>query len=413
MKEKLFTRSYIAACITHFFYQIALYSLVPILALYLIDTFKSDRTEVGLVLACYAVSTLLIRPFCGHLLDIADRKKTYIIALVCFTIIFVGYPIASTIALFALLRVAHGLALGFLAVSANTIVIDISPSSRRGEGIGYYGIMNNLAMAIGPATAVYVQQQFGYSEVFNMALASSCIAMVCGFFVKTKKKKAAVPQAVTEQPASEYNKKFLVSLDRFILIKGLPAGFNLFLLAIPYGMITTFIALYSEELELGRGTGLFFTCMAVGIILSRLLGGRSVDKGHLLDTVKTGIVICVVSIAMLAGTYLFTDDHTTTKLIFNASALLTGLGYGLIFPGMNTLFVNLARHNQRGTASATYMTTWDVGIGLGMLMGGYIGDMSNYSVVFLIGAVCNALSALFFVYYTKQHYIKNKLEGTN
>ena len=234
MKEKLFTRSYIAACITHFFYQIALYSLVPILALYLIDTFKSDRTEAGLVLACYAVSTLLIRPFCGHLLDIADRKQTYIIALVCFTIIFVGYPIASTIALFALLRVAHGLALGFLAVSANTIV--------------YYGIMNNLAMAIGPATAVYVQQQFGYSQVFNMALASSCIAMVCGLFVKTKKKKAAVPQAVTEQPASEYNKKFLVSLDRFILIKGLPAGFNLFLLAIPYGMITTFIALYSEEL---------------------------------------------------------------------------------------------------------------------------------------------------------------------
>ena len=413
MKEKLFTSSYIAACITNFFYQFALYSLVPILAIYLIDTFRSDRTEVGLVLACYAVSTLLIRPFCGHLLDIADRKKTYMIALVCFTIIFAGYPIASTIALFALLRVAHGLALGFLAVSANTIVIDISPSSRRGEGIGYYGIMNNLAMAIGPATAVSVQQTLGYEEVFNMALASSCVAMVCGFFVKTKKKKAPVPQAVAEPTQSEYNKKFLVSLDRFILIKGLPAGFNLFLLAIPYGMITTFIALYSEELDLGRGTGLFFTCMAIGIILSRMLGGRSVDKGHLLDTVKTGNIICVISITLLSATYLFTSQHTVTEAVFNISALLSGLGYGLIFPGMNTLFVNLARHNQRGTASATYMTTWDVGIGLGMLMGGFIGDISNYSVVFLIGAVCNAVSALFFVTYTSRHYVKNKLEGSN
>ena len=408
MKEKLFTRNYISICITNFFYQIALYLLVPILALYLIDTFKSSKTEIGTVLACYAVSTLLIRPFCGHMLDSVDRKKTFVVALVCFTLVFAGYPIAGTVALFAFLRIIHGLALGFLAVSANTIVIDITPSSRRGEGIGYYGIMNNLAMAIGPAAAVYIQQKWGYQTVFYISLASSAIATILGTTVKTKKQQ--IPKIVADSDSQSvlYNSKTLVRLDRFILLKGLPAGLNLFLLAIPYSMITTYIALYSEELGLGRGTGGFFTCMAIGIIMSRFTGGRRVDKGHLTDVVMNGYILCVISIALLSIT-ITTPTGLTRVLAFDLSALLTGLGYGLIFPGMNSLFVNLAHHNQRGTASATYMTTWDVGIGIGMLIGGAIGDHFSFAVVFAIGTACNLASTAFFKSYTISHYLKNKL----
>lgn len=414
-KDILFTRSYVAACVTNFFYQISLYSLMPILALYLIDTFQSNKTEVGIVLSCYAISTLMIRPFCGHLLNVADRKKTYVAALVCFTVIFIGYPIAKTIALFALLRIVHGLALGFLAVSANTIVIDITPSSRRGEGLGYYGIMNNLAMAIGPMAAVYIQQAYGYDAVFYTALASSTIAMILGTTVKTKR--VSVPDVATGREGKEENfsrkKRLLVSLDRFILIKGLPAGVNMFLLAIAYGMITTFIAIYSEELGLGRGTGGFFMCMAIGIIMSRLFGGKAVDKGHLTDVVKLGNSLCVIAIVMLSLTWFGQRvSEGFTRTLFDISALLTGVGYGLIFPSMNTLFVNLARHSQRGTASATYMTTWDVGIGTGMIVGGAVGDVSNFSIVFMTGAICNVVSFVFFNAYTAGHYKRNKLEGS-
>ncbi len=394
--DKLYSRGFIAACVANFFYQFGRYFLVPIIALYLIDTWSANKTQVGLVLAGFSVSTMLIRPFCGFMADRLNRKRLYISSLAAFAVIFVGYPLANTIGAFAAVQIAHGLALGVLAVSANTLVIDITPSSRRGEGLGIYGIMNNIAMAFGPMTAIYIHTRWDYTAVFLTAFTSGLIAFIAGNFVPSRHRAITTPTS-----------KFIISLDRFILIKGLPAGLNLLLLAVPYGMITSYIALYSEQLSLGRDTGVYFLCMGAGIMLSRLIGGKWVDRGHLTDVCSLGCVLASLSIILLtvAG---FTT--TITSLLFNSSALLSGLGYGLIFPAMNTLFVNLARHDQRGTASATYMTTWDVGIGLGMLFGGMLGDYIDFAYVFGISSLCNIASTIFFHTFTINHYERNRLE---
>ena len=39
-----------------------------------------------------------------------------------------------------------------------------------------------------------------------------------------------------------------ISLDRFILLKGMPAGLSLLLLSIPYGMTTNYVAMYAREI---------------------------------------------------------------------------------------------------------------------------------------------------------------------
>ena len=60
--------------------------------------------------------------------------------------------------------------------------------------------------------------------------------------------------------------------------------------------------------------------------------------------------------------------------LFYVIALVLGVGYGLIFPAYNTLFVNLAPNNRRATASSTYMTSWDIGVGIGLVLGGRLAD---------------------------------------
>lgn len=60
-----------------------------------------------------------------------------------------------------------------------------------------------------------------------------------------------------------------------------------------------------------------------------------------------------------------------------------GVGFGIMFPAFNTLFVNLAPNSQRGTATSTYLTSWDVGIGIGMLTGGYIAEISTFDKAYL------------------------------
>lgn len=407
------------ACVANFFFQFARYAIEPILALYIAETWHSSHTEVGWVLAGYAIATLLIRPFCGYMIDRVERRRMYIAALLCFTLLFVGYPIVRLLSLFALLRILHGLSMGVLAVSANTIVIDISPSERRGEALGYYGIMNNFAMATGPAVGFGLHHFSGYDAVFFTALASSMIALIAGSMIRVR-----TPRTLSDQNAKRTTGErktsgnaTLVSLDRFVLLKGLHAGFNLFLLAIPYGMIMSYIALYCNELKLSegfgpfRGTGLFFLSMAIGIIVSRMTSGKYVDRGHLTQVISIGSILCCFSIAILSLAGTANTSTIIPMILFNGGALLSGVGYGLIFPAMNTLFINLAQHNQRGTASATYMTTWDIGIGLGMLVGGILGDYVSYTYVFGTGVVANLLSWLYYERKTRKHYLRNRLEG--
>lgn len=396
-EHKLFNRNFSAACTANFLYFFGFYSLLPIMALYLIETFQAKEVSTGIILACYTIAALLFRPFGGYLVDKFDRKKMYIISLALFVLCFLAYPLAGSLAIFIIIRILHGFSFGSLTVSANTLIIDISPSEKRGEALGIFGIANTTAMAVGPMVAVQLHKNFGYNTVFYAALTVGIIAFIIGSTIKSQK-------------ISENNHE-AISLDRFILFKGLPAGTSLLLLGIPYGMLTTYIAIYSLELGFGSDTGWFYSLLALGIILSRIFSGKQTDKGKLTQVISLGAAICALSLILLTLSKQEVGiNNTLAKLMFNGAALVAGLGYGSVFPAMNTLFVNLAAHNRRGTASSTYMTTWDIGVGLGLIFSSQIGKAFGYSIVFLIGSASALLSVIFFELYAKKHYLRNKLE---
>ena len=142
-----------------------------------------------------------------------------------------------------MLRVVHGLAFGMVTVAGNTIVIDITPSSRRGEAVGYYGLMNNTAMSFGPMIGLFMHDIYSFETIFACSLISGTIGFVAACLVKTPPK-----QPVKREP---------ISLDRFVLLKGIPAGIALLLLSIPYGMTSTYVAMYAKEIGITLNSGLF------------------------------------------------------------------------------------------------------------------------------------------------------------
>ena len=155
-QDRLVTPSYCCILAANFLLYFGFYLLMPVLPFYLTEVFHTNSAMVGITLSCYTVAALTIRPFSGYLLDTLARKPLYIISFFIFTVIFAGYLVAGSLTLFIILRIAHGIAFGTVTVSGNTVVIDIMPSSRRGEGIGYYGLMNNIAMAIGPMVGLFL-----------------------------------------------------------------------------------------------------------------------------------------------------------------------------------------------------------------------------------------------------------------
>lgn len=201
-----------------------------------------------------------------------------------------------------------------------------------------------------------------------------------------------------------------ISLDRFILLKGIPAGVSLLLLSIPYGMTTNYVAMYAREIGLHVTTGFFFTFMAAGMAISRIFSGKLVDKGKITQVIAAGLYIVASSFFLLSTcVYVIRWDDVMCSIVFFVVALLLGVGFGIMFPAYNTLFVNLAPNSQRGTATSTYLTSWDVGIGIGMLTGGYIAEISSFDKAYLFGACLTVISIFYFNLKVSPHYHKNKL----
>lgn len=160
VREKLWNANYIKIWIGNFLVHFSFTLIVPLLPLYLNETFGATKDTIGLVLAGYTVMALLVRPFSGYLVDSFPRKAVLLVCNFLFFALFAGYLVAGSITMFALFRTLHGAPFGATTVAASTTAIDVLPSSRRGEGIGYYGLSNNLATAIGPVVAIYVLQAF-------------------------------------------------------------------------------------------------------------------------------------------------------------------------------------------------------------------------------------------------------------
>ena len=397
MKDKLVTSSYCFILAANFLLYFGFWLLIPVLPFYLSEVFSAGNSTIGIILSCYTVAALCIRPFSGYFLDSFARKPLYLMAYFIFMTMFAGYIIAGSLTLFIMFRIIQGVSFGMVTVGGNTVVIDIMPSSRRGEGLGYYGLSNNIAMAVGPMSGLFLHDAgMSFTTIFCCSLGSCMAGFVCASLVKTPYK-----PPVRREP---------ISLDRFILLKGIPAGISLLLLSIPYGMTTNYVAMYAKQIGINATTGFFFTFMAIGMAISRIFSGKIVDRGKITQVISAGLYLVVFSFFLLSAcVYLISWNNMVCTIVFFSVALLLGVGFGIMFPAYNTLFVNLAPNSQRGTATSTYLTSWDVGIGIGMLTGGYIAEVSNFDKAYLFGACLTIVSMLYFNGKVAPNYHKNKL----
>jgi MFS family permease len=138
------------------------YFLIPTLPVYIVDVLGAGPGMVGYILAVYTLSAMIIRPFTGYSLDAFGRKWIYLFSFFTFAAMLGLYTIAYTFIWLMALRFMHGFAWGAATTSSSTIVVDLVPASRRGEGIGIYGLSFTLAMAIGPVIALAIMGEGNY-----------------------------------------------------------------------------------------------------------------------------------------------------------------------------------------------------------------------------------------------------------
>ena len=392
----------------------AFYILTPLLPLYLSENFHATKDVIGLVLSGYTITALLFRPFSGYVVDTFSRKTVLMVCYAAFAIFFAGYLAAGTLLLFTIVRTLHGGPFGALTVANSTVAIDVLPSSRRNEGIGYYGLSNNLAMAIAPTIGIFI---YRWSHSFELLFWLALIIAVGGMMIDSTVK---LKNRANERAARNKEPRRKLSLDRFFLLKGWLLGANMVFFGFCFGVLSNYLAIYSKEvLGITGGTGTYFMLCSIGLILSRIQGGKALRKGRLTHNAAEGMVISLVGYTLFIFMPTLAAHLTTTSSIVSAqwltltgyygSALLIGLGNGHMWPAFQNMMINVAQHNQRGTANSTILIAWDIGMGIGILMGGVVAEHLGYSVAFWMVALVNALGVSLYFVRTRRFFLKKRI----
>ena len=389
-QEKLWNANYLRTWVANFMIFFSFMLLTPLMPSYLSEVFGADKQTIGIVLSGYTLTALMIRSLSGFLVDSFPRRIVLRTSYCLFALCFAGYLVAGSLLLFAIVRTLHGAPFGATTVANSTVAIDVLPSSRRAEGIGYYGLSNNIATAISPTVALLLFDRFqNYDMLFWVALLTALLGLWSTSQVKTRERDIQRDR----RP---------LSLDRFVLIKGWREGIAMICYAFSYGVLATYIAIYGkEELGITGGTGLFFMLLAIGLILSRLVGSRTLRQGKVTQNATVGTAIS------LFGYLLFAAVHNSWG--YYGAALIIGLGNGHMFPAFQTMFINLAENSQRGTANSTLLVSWDIGIGLGTLIGGIVAEHVGYSAAFWTAWGVNVAGVAIYNLFVRRHFLKNKL----
>ncbi len=387
----LWTKNFILLLIGSFLLFFAFFLLMPILPMFLEEELMADKASVGFALFIYSIMALVIRPFAGYMSDNFHRKRLLLYSYAAFVIIFGLYMLVQSLGGFVWVRALHGLVFGLLTIANSTVAIDMMPPSRRGEGIGYYGATMSLAMAIGPMVSLRLYELYHhYDLLFALSLAIGLVGLSIMMFVKMR---CVDVKESTQEP---------LSLDRFYLLKGTPIALSLLTVSFSYGLVITYVAIYGiSEVGIQSGASLFFVIFALGIMLSRFAVGKVLDRGKSTTVIVVGQFLAFLGLICMV--------ILKTHFGFFVAAGLLGVAYGIMGPAYQLLFINLAQHNQRGTANSSYFIMWDLGIGFGVLFGGNVAEIASFSDSYMMSAIFVFAGLLWFKYYGVAYFNREKL----
>ncbi|MGO4348784.1 MFS transporter [Paenibacillus sp. MCAF9] len=372
--ERLWTKSFILMTIGNLFLFNAFYMLYPTLPLF-IKQLGGNESQVGLAMGAFMLSAVILRPLVGGLLDRFGRRPFIIWGLILFILAMYLYNWVGGIAVLLGLRILHGMSWAVSTTATMTAITDMIPSTRRGEGMGWFSTSMTLAMAIGPMFGIWVAQNRSYSDLFLIAVVLAAGALFLMLGAKMPFQPKAGPRKI------ELFEKSV-----------LPVAASVFFLFIAYGGITTFVPLFAESIQVNSGA--FFLAFAATLALSRPISGKLSDRYGEIFVIVPALVITIGALIVLS--------LSSGLMGVLLSAILYGIGFGSAQPALQAATIRLAHPNRIGVANASISTANDLGIGLGAIMLGSVSQYASYKVLFIVSALSVAISLILFTLFAKR-----------
>ena len=377
MNQKILTRDFILAFFAQFPFIFIFYILIPTLPIYL-SRLGSTEIETGVLIGIFFFSSLIFRPFVGRALLKTPEKKFMIIGALLYAFTSVAYLLAPPFWPFFTVRFFQGIGFAFFHTASYTLVANISPAAHRGQSLSYFYMAANISGALAPPLGMFLINHFSFTPLFLVCLGLS----LCSLFVTNKLERRQVA------PLQDSSVEDGFFLSRKALPPSIINSFSLFI----WGALTAFFPLYA----INRGVanpGLFFTTIAIMLILGRALGGKILDLYNKERIILPCLITYIISMVILA--------FSKTLPMFILVAVIWGIGQAFLSP---TLVVSALDRvgSSPGPAMGTFTAISDLGISLGPMVMGIIIHTTSYPVMFLCLALTGFINLNYFFFFVRK-----------
>ncbi|WP_440201433.1 MFS transporter [Bifidobacterium pullorum] len=346
---------------------------------------------MGLVSGMMSIVSLFCRPVAGLLSDRTSKRVLVGVGAALYLVSSVWYSLAGSPASLIAARMVNGVGFACCSVCLATWMSLLLPIRHMGAGMGLYGTMNALAMAVGPAIGIEAQQLVGYRPTFLISAAMAVCMVVSVFLVKNGGRPVRGRTAVGGRPADDRTAGGHVSggpaagdraaalptpqprsrrstalrlLRAVIEPRVVPLTLVFMLFALPYFANQSFLVTYVDGRHLAVTASLFFPLYAVALLVLRLALRDLFDRWPF----RRFLLCCSVCLlGMLACLGAMTNDW-----LMLLAGIFTAASYGIMSSVTQAQAVVIAGRERSGVANSTYYIGIDLGMGLGPLVGGFL-----------------------------------------
>lgn len=392
-KAPLWSKNFVLVSAINFQLVMIFYLLVIVIVGYSVAELGASTAQAGLISGLFIIGTLIGRFLVGKILNQIGAKKTLILGLIGFFLFSTLYFLKFDVTTLLIVRFMHGFMMGIASTVLGTIIAQIIPSSRQGEGIGYYSLSSTLGTALGPFLAISMMMYWSYEAIFGLSSLIALFCVVISFFIQ-------VPQITTKKISASDEIKPPHWINQYIEPKALPIACVLLLASICYSGVLSFVHFYTKEINLVETASVFFLVYALSIMLSRPF------TGPLMDRKGENIIIYPAFISMALGLFLLSQSHDSTMLL--CSATLLGLGFGNIQSVIQTIAVKSTSIERMGYATSTFFIFLDAGLGFGPYFLGLALAYISFATLYLYASFAALFGVVLYYFLHARHLSKAK-----
>ena len=374
---KILTRDFVLVFLAQFAFTSVFHILIPTLPIYL-SRLGSTETEIGVLIGIFFFSSLFLRPFIGKAL-LKTHEKTFMIAgALLFALTSVAYLFAPPFWPLLIVRIFQGIGFAFFQTASLTLIVNISSEAHRGRSLSYFYLAINLSGALGPSLGMFLINHFSFTALFWV-----CLGLSLGSLFITHR---LGRRQIAPLPDSTSGDSFLLS--RKAVPPSIISSLSLFI----WGALTAFFPLYA----VGQGVtnpGLFFTTMAIMLILGRALGGRLLDLYSRERIILPCLTTYIISMVILA--------FSKTLPMFILVAVIWGIGHAFLMPSL-VVYALERVGSSPGPAMGTFTAITDLGVSLGPVIMGIIIHTAGYPIMFLCLALTGVINLCYFYFFVRK-----------